>query len=648
MFIEIDSQLIYSCMFLLTILMMSLMYYCYSLLFKFVTYKTNEQFINQFSKIFKENEYIIKNVFSSFFNLVDRSEKHLYKYYWSVSMANFLQEIIGKMSTPLISLLKKLLVTYFKKSTCLCETCPYLNKCFTNNCSVQNGCQVGTTCPYLNKCLTDNCPVQNGFQVGTTCPFVNNSVTQKCTCVTISCPTIPVPTKEPMDKIYSTNSNKVSSSYDKCSDCVECQTENQPFSMNNDTTKPQLSKISNTTEMGKNNINFDEIEITTPNHMICLTISYSSGFLRGLNYKQKKNCDCNSDNRYTIFKSYLNGFQEGLEKYLKNVKCELTESDDALSTMLSNSSGFNDGFKFEFISTNNESVFKLNIDRFKSGLENNLKKMATTSFINITKNNESKNQNNQKATLENNNNLIYDMLEPLIFNLINKMASTTNVLQFTDNIDYSKYINMFKNILQNNILTKISNLRMVENEKEENSKNSTFELKNLNNYKIMLDIARIYDELPNSSSFNFSTMTVSEAKVNVLRLTIELIELLNRDIQNSHFNTFPFKTPNQKLADYIRLLCFIMLGRDRFLTMSKYLSETKSNYPSTCCNSVTTNSYVDEENMVKELFPMSFGNFNMYDNPENNNDNEQTQDNNNDDENNNQNINISDIIICDE
>ncbi|XWV26462.1 hypothetical protein QJ857_gp0607 [Tupanvirus soda lake] len=151
--------------------------------------------------------------------------------------------------------------------------------------------------------------------------------------------------------------------------------------------------------------------------------------------------------------------------------------------------------------------------------------------------------------------------------------------------DYSKYIDLFMNVFNDTLAsnTRDKNQRCTDGVNCETDGFCVTRCSdgvgaptpsNSNECRIMLDMARTFDDPSTVSSYDFSKMTKPDAMVALVRMSGEL----NLGVQESNgscvqmFDTSKYTVPNQKVADFLRLLSFVSLGEDEFRKMNNECS----------------------------------------------------------------------------
>ena len=137
--------------------------------------------------------------------------------------------------------------------------------------------------------------------------------------------------------------------------------------------------------------------------------------------------------------------------------------------------------------------------------------------------------------------------------------------------DYSKYADLFMDVFNNSVFSQKS-----ENNVSEPNPNGKMKMEDC---KYMFEVAKMFDDPNSPSTINFLNISVPEAMVALYKLTSELNPNVCNNLVSGGMNVSTI-TPNQKVADFLRLLCFLSVGTEKFNKM--YTCEPTNYYQNHC------------------------------------------------------------------
>ena len=137
--------------------------------------------------------------------------------------------------------------------------------------------------------------------------------------------------------------------------------------------------------------------------------------------------------------------------------------------------------------------------------------------------------------------------------------------------DYSKYADLFMDVFNNSVFSQKS-----ENNVSEPNPNREMKMEDC---KYMFEVAKMFDDPNSPSTINFLNISVPEAMVALYKLTSELNPNVCNNLVSGGMNVSTI-TPNQKVADFLRLLCFLSVGTEKFNKM--YTCEPTNYYQNHC------------------------------------------------------------------
>jgi hypothetical protein len=602
-------------------LLIPLFYFCFCLFSKFLSYKARECTIDQCARIFKENEHMVKSAVSSVFNLVDRTEQHYYQYYYFSSIANGVQAIIGKTFSPFMNLFRKYLTT--RNRTSLCERCPAMPTSLF--CPPQMPC---VDRPMDQFCSRNPCVM----------PRVDRPMDQFCS----RTPCAPPRVDRPMYQYH--NPRAMPTSFGYCPDCPE---NSRPVPLyQNHTPIRQCAKSSPcrpvTCGPATPDFTFDNCEQKyepLPTSDFTLNNCGKKSNCRPvtpdftLNDCGKKsncrpvtpdfslNCGKSNDN---AGEDYLTRIHLNLPPYNKMERSEAIKAIRRHCNFPNSStpkSWTGLGCDETTLPTGvgcNESTLPTvtgcsvgpgcrplcsdgKIHMFPKRIPNGLGGSCCVGGSDRGCDNqpETSTKNNYASNFGN-------TLMPALSNLFSSFVTPNNSGQNNSSTDYSKYINSFMDVFNtgacnNTSSQKYTNSLGDESEDEDIrvcAKNvcSPSNLCDFETCRMMLNIAKSYDNSTNPSVLDFSRMTISEAMLSMVRLSSELG--INTHIQNGTYlqllDTSFFNTPNQKVADFLRLLCFVSVGREQFNSMNNCCSKSV-----TTCNNGDEREFKENNNVCE-------------------------------------------------
>ena len=516
MLFQIEANLVYYGMLFFTILAMPIMYYCFRIISRILSYKAQEASINQCAKIFKDNEQTICQGFGTVMNLVDRVENHCYDYYRTNAIGNVVKSVFSRTFVPVVDMCKK----YLSKS-CKTQAKSSIMECPLMKCPMMK-CPAMKNCPAMNRCPamifgTDHQPF----------PMMKNCATRRAGSMKQACPD-----NQFMDNSCClVNQSCQSNLYDSLMcNAEECYVERNPCA------RP-------------------------------ISFGYCPGCPFGSSpvplYGNRSSC-C-TENMYGCYDCPISPRAEA--DFCTDNSCAYRcPSNTADYSCCAVSPRYNSPVN----SRPNTPDFALDgCAEPKRFVDNDCAKdMFHMSGCSEKKREPTNNTKSDSPDII--NNLFRTIFPDGINKNINNILSNSGISAQ----DYAKYANLFMDVC-NKTVTSPSKMydEVISSESDgikvinvDDIKTNNKKCEDMTDSELMADTAKTFDDESTVSSIDFSKISRMDAMNALLRLSNELgLDCDTRGAQM--FDSSKFTPPNQKVADFLRLACFVSSGSDQFNNM---------------------------------------------------------------------------------